>query len=134
VTFSVAVNDSDAENRLNVTSVTITQAPAHGTVTVNADATVTYVHDGAEVATDTLKYTVKDLDGLTSNEATVTVNVFPVNDAPVANPDTYNINQGDTLSASVLGNDVDAEGDSLRIVSASAQSGGWRPRSGVKVA
>jgi large repetitive protein len=123
VTFSVAVNDSDAENRLNVTSVTITAAPAHGTATVNADGTVTYVHDGAEVATDTFKYTVTDLDGLTSNEATVTLNVLPVDDAPVANTDTYNINQGDTLTASVLGNDVDAEGDSLHIVSASTPSG-----------
>ena len=116
VSFFVAVDDADAENRLDHTSVTITQQPTHGTLTVDADGSVNYVHNGDEDATDTFKYTVNDLDGATSNEATVTVTAFPVDDAPVAVADVATVGEGGTQTIAVTANDVDAE-DNLDLAS-----------------
>ena len=47
-----------------------------------------------------------------SNVATVTITVTPVNDAPVAVNDSYNVNEDGTLNVAapgVLANDTDAD-------------------------
>jgi hypothetical protein len=56
-------NVVDPEGQLDRSSVTITEPPAHGTVTPNGDGTVTYVHDGSATATDTFRGTIKDIAG-----------------------------------------------------------------------
>src|SRR5204862_966462 len=68
-----------------------------------------------QTATDSFAYTVADSAGATST-ATVTVTITGVNDAPVANADSYATNE-DTdlvvLAAGILVNDTDTDGDSL---------------------
>jgi hypothetical protein len=78
VTFSVTGNDVDADGSIDVTSVVITtglNTQRGGEVVENGDGTVTFTPKNGFRGTDTFKYTVDDNLGLTSNEATVRVNV-----------------------------------------------------------
>ncbi|MGD9040807.1 MAG: Ig-like domain-containing protein, partial [Desulfobacteraceae bacterium] len=114
-------NDTDADlpgdtltvNAVNGAGGNVGNATAttHGTVTLNADGSYTYVHDGSENFTDSFTYTV--FDGVnTSAQATVDITITPVNDnVPVANDDTGTVAEGGTLNepvSGVLGNDTDA--------------------------
>ncbi|HQR06989.1 MAG TPA: Ig-like domain-containing protein [Gemmatales bacterium] len=110
VTVKVASNDTDSDGTLDLTSIVITQQPAHGSLVVNNDGTVKYTHDGSETTTDSFKYTIKDNVGATSNAATVTITVTAVNDAPVATDDTSTVAEGGTVIINVAGNDTDADG------------------------
>ncbi len=81
VTFAPLANDADIDgDGLTVTAAT---QPGHGTVMVNADGTLTYSPATDFFGTDTFTYTVCDGAGGCS-QATVTVIVAPVNDAPVS--------------------------------------------------
>src|SRR5690606_38574652 len=60
---------------------------------------------------DSFSYTVNDVNGASYNIANVTINVTPVNDAPVAvNDGPFTTNEDTPLNISVLANDTDAEG------------------------
>ncbi|MBJ9987004.1 tandem-95 repeat protein, partial [Acinetobacter sp. S40] len=113
---SVLSNDSDAENDL--LSAVLVSGPAHGSLTLNADGTFSYVHDGSESTSDSFSYKANDgtADG---NTVTVQINVTPVNDAPVAVADTNTTAEDTTLTVSVsnglLSNDTDVEGDTLNV-------------------
>src|SRR4029077_17782770 len=86
--IDLATNDTDSDGTLDLTTIAITQQPAHGTLVIHNDGTVTYTHDGSETTADSFKYTVKDNDGARSNEASVALTINPINDPPVANDDT----------------------------------------------
>ncbi len=76
--FNVLANDSDADGTLNVGSVKITKSPNKGgSVTVNANGTVSYTPARSYSGTESFSYTVKDNGGATSNTASVTVTVAP---------------------------------------------------------
>jgi hypothetical protein len=109
VVIAVKGNDTDAEDGTPAGVVTIVGAPANGTVTVNANGTVSYVHDGSETTSDSFTYTVTDSNGVVSNTATVNITVNPVNDPPVATNDTATVDEGNTVVIAVKGNDTDAE-------------------------
>ncbi|WP_103103015.1 retention module-containing protein, partial [Pseudomonas sp. LFM046] len=109
VNISVANNDSDADDGLDLTSITVTSGPANGTLTVNADGTVSYQHNGSETTADSFTYTIKDQSGAESNPVTVSIGVTPVNDAPVAVADTATVNEGGSVNINVAGNDSDAD-------------------------
>ena len=63
-------------------------------------------------------YTAVDPGGRSSS-ATVTVTVTPVNDPPVAAPDTATTQSGTAVVVDVLANDTDVDGDSLTVVQSS---------------
>jgi serine protease AprX len=76
VRIVVLANDSDPEGRLDATSVTITNAPDKGgAASVNADGSLSYVPQLKFRGKETLRYSVLDNAGATSNVATVTVTV-----------------------------------------------------------
>ncbi|MFC1980932.1 Ig-like domain-containing protein [Chloroflexota bacterium] len=106
-------NDSDPDSD-PLTSVSVTN-PDNGAVTLNSDGSFTYTPDANWNGTDTFTY--KANDGMAySNIATVTITVKAVNDAPVANNDSYSTSEGTVLTVAapgVLGNDSDPDGDSL---------------------
>ena len=84
--------------------------PTNGTVTLNADGSFTFTHDGSD-GDGSFTYKVKDAGGNISNTATVTIDT-PFNAPPVANPNGYVVDAGGTLTVpapGVLGNDTDAE-------------------------
>ncbi len=109
--INVAANDSDSDGPLDLTSIVIIQQPTFGTLTVNNDGTVTYIHDGSETTTDSFRYTIEDASGTVSNEATVNLTINPVSDTPIANPDSQTVNDGESVIINVAGNDTDAEGN-----------------------
>ena len=93
-------------------------------VTLNANGSFTYKPNGAfegldtgESATDSFKYKASD-GTATSNEATVTITITGVNDAPVAMNDTGTTNEDTNLSVAapgVLGNDTDADVETITV-------------------
>jgi len=112
ITFSVTGNDTDVDGNgtIDVMSV-VASDPANGTVADNDDGTVTYTPDLDFNGVDTFTYTVDDDDPATSNVATVTVNVTPVNDPPVANDDVATTDEDTPITFSVTVNDTDADGN-----------------------
>ncbi len=75
--LNLAINDTDSENQLDLTSIVIVAAPTQGTLVVNTDGTVSYTSTaGTTAATDTFTYTIKDQLGLVSNLGTVTINLI----------------------------------------------------------
>ncbi|EKO3871020.1 tandem-95 repeat protein, partial [Vibrio harveyi] len=115
VSIDVLANDQDADSdSLSIESATV---PAEqGTVEIidgkliftpaedfNGEATVTYVVT----------------DGALTDEATVTVTVNPINDAPVAVNDTVTTDEDTAVTIDVLSNDSDPENDTLTITAAS---------------
>jgi hypothetical protein len=106
LTDSVAGNDTDTEGDATYALET---GPANGSVTVNPDGTFSYTPDADFSGTDSFTYSLGD--GEFSTEATVSVTIDPVNDAPVATDDSFTIAEDTVLSGSVAGNDTDTEGD-----------------------
>ena len=70
-----------------------------------------------------ITYTVSD--GTLTDTATVDITVTPVNDDPLANPDTAaGLEDGGDVTGTVLGNDSDPEGDTLTVTAASVDVDG----------
>jgi len=98
-------------------TVQIVTAPAHGTATVNANGTVRYTPAQNYNGPDSFSYRLND-GTLNSNNATVSITVNPVNDAPVAANNNYATNENTQLVIGVpgvLGNDSDVDGPSLTV-------------------
>ena len=89
---------------------------ANGTLSLNQNGSFTYQHNGTENYTDSFVYRLYDGE-FYSSLTTVTINVAPVNDAPVAIADSYSgISEGEgriVAAPGVLSNDTDAEGSLL---------------------
>ena len=65
-----------------------------------------------------VEVTADDNTGNTTAQS-INVTVDPVNDVPIATPDSYSLDQDSTLSVTapgVLGNDLDVDGDSDRVL------------------
>ena len=108
--IAVLANDTDPDgDTLAVTGVT---DPPHGGASANANGTIHYVPDPDYFGDDSFGYTISDGRGGTSS-ATVTVQVAPVNDAPVAVDDAATTNEDTAVDVAVLANDTDVDGDAL---------------------
>ncbi|HHX8435734.1 TPA: tandem-95 repeat protein [Vibrio diabolicus] len=114
--INVLVNDT-FEGTDKVVSLDTDNGPKNGTVIVNNDGTITYTPDDNYVGKDTFTYIVTS--GGVSESTTVTVNVTPVNDAPVATNDNAVTDEDTPVTIDVLPNDTDVDGDKLSIESAS---------------
>ncbi|MCC4221981.1 Ig-like domain-containing protein [Vibrio campbellii] len=115
IIIDVLANDEDADSEnLFIESATVPEE--QGTVEIedgqliftpaedfNGDAEITYVVS----------------DGELEDEASVTVTVNPLNDAPVANDDSAVTDEDTPVTIDVLPNDTDVDGDTLTIVNAS---------------
>ena len=134
--FAITLQGTDADN--DTLHFVITTLPSLGTLHqttdgITLDATITSVpalvlDAGARViyrppsdrhglAMSTFQFAASD-GKATSTPATATIDVLPVNDAPVARADTRMVTPGQILSpVRVLVNDFDVDGDPLRITS-----------------
>jgi len=70
----------------NAAQISIVNQPTHGSITINADGTISYVPAAHFYDTDSFTYTTT-VDGRVSNQATVSLNVRHVNHAPVVSTD-----------------------------------------------
>jgi len=120
VLIDVLNNDDDIDGD-TLTIVSVTDGSG-GTVVIE-NGHVKYTPDADFVGTDTFTYTVEDGNGGTDT-ATVTVEVTPVNDAPVANTDNVDTNEDTPVVIDVLANDDDVDGDTLTIDSVTDGSHG----------
>ncbi|MCG8404095.1 MAG: Ig-like domain-containing protein [Phycisphaerales bacterium] len=107
IAITVLANDNPGpDGNLDPTSVTVTVAPANGTATPNAAGVIEYIPNPNFNGADTFTYQVCD-DGIPlpalCDTAVVNVNVIPVNDPPVANPDTNKLME-DAMPNAVTGN------------------------------
>ncbi|MFT4924681.1 MAG: hypothetical protein ACI8WB_000764 [Phenylobacterium sp.] len=104
-------NDSDSDGTLVASSVVIISQPTNGTVIVNSDGTLAYTPNANFFGNDSLSYTVQDNGGATSFEATVSIAVNSVNDAPVTTNDTIRVvDLTSTQILNVIANDDDVDG------------------------
>ena len=111
VTLSILSNDIPPTGGLDPASIVFVDLPTNGTIVKNANGTVSYSHTGNENTSDVFRYTVKGTNGIVSNEATVSITIVPVNDAPVANNDTaVGLFQG-IANIPILSNDTDVDGN-----------------------
>jgi gliding motility-associated-like protein len=114
---TVLGNDSDPENdELTVSTTPVTDVQ-NGTLVLNADGTYIYTPDNNFFGEDSFVYEVCDNGAPQEcSQATVTITVKSVNDAPVAQDDAGETNKNEVLNgASLLGNDTDPDGDKLTI-------------------
>ncbi|MBD6961655.1 tandem-95 repeat protein, partial [Vibrio parahaemolyticus] len=100
-----------------VVSLDTNNGPANGTVSVNPDGSVTYTPNDNYHGADSFTYIVTS--GGVSESTTVSVDVTPVNDAPVAKDDIATTQEDTAVTIDVLPNDSDVDGDKLSIESAS---------------
>jgi hypothetical protein len=110
--IDVLLNDTDADGTLNATSVTVVNAPANGTTSVDTvTGAITYTPNAAFVGIDSFTYTVLDNLGAVSNVAIVRVEVTAiVNAGPVAADDTSSTTQNTSVVINIIANDTDADG------------------------
>ncbi|EHJ9979012.1 tandem-95 repeat protein [Vibrio parahaemolyticus] len=105
------------EGNDKVVSLDTNNGPVNGTVSVNPDGSVTYTPNDNYHGTDSFTYIVTS--GGVSESTTVSVDVTPVNDAPVAKDDIATTQEDTAVTIDVLPNDSDVDGDKLSIESAS---------------
>ncbi len=109
VDINVLGNDTDADG--DALSISGTPTALHGTVSVNGDGTLHYTPNAGYTGADTISYTVTDGTLSDGGQVAVTVN----DTAPVAVDDTASTSKGAAVDINVLGNDTDADGDTLSI-------------------
>jgi uncharacterized protein (DUF1800 family) len=144
VIINVLENDKDANS--DPLKVTNLSSPAHGRVTLQADGTILYQHDGSVTTHDQFTYTAFD-GAIESKPATVAITIHLEEDAPgedivddgeesptptptptptpppaqenrrpVAQADQFQVDLGESLTVNLTQNDQDPDGDQLQIV------------------
>ncbi|MEO1267318.1 MAG: cadherin-like domain-containing protein [Myxococcota bacterium] len=125
----VLANDTDVDlgDTLDATSVS---SASSGTLNLNTN-TGAFSYEPEQDFNGTVTFTYRVTDGslTSSNTATVTITVSPINDAPIATGETYNATEETLLSINtangVLDNDVDPDtGDDLDVEIVSDVSNG----------
>jgi large repetitive protein len=124
VAEGVLNNDLDADGDPLLVSLVTTVS--HGSLNLNANGSFVYTPAADYRGMDTFTYRASDAEA-ESNVATVTITVTPVNDPPLARPDSYATAEGVAISitaSGILENDLDVEGDPLTAVLVSPPSHG----------
>ena len=108
-----SANDVDGDV-LTATGLTITAGS--GTLVDNGDGTWSYTSAANDDSTVSFSYDVTDGNALVAN--TATLDITPVNDAPVAADDSFATSEDNSLRIStidLLANDSDVDGDTLTV-------------------
>ncbi len=109
VSGNVLTNDSDADG--NPLSASVVTGPTHGSLSLAGSGAFTYTPNANFNGSDSFSYAASD--GAASTNANVGITVVPVNDAPVAQDDSAEVNQKSSVVIPVLGNDSDVDSNSL---------------------
>ncbi len=124
----IQVNLSGSDVDGSVTGFTLGSLPANGTLYANANGgtalkagdsvtgPVYFVPTRDWNGTTTFEYSAIDNDGAVSTEtATATITIAPVNDRPVGVNDRVTLDEDTTATGNVLSNDRDVDGDALTV-------------------
>src|SRR5690606_598924 len=116
VVIDVVANDTDTDGTIDPATVDLNPGMggiqdsftnAAGTWSVDASGNVTYLPAVGFSGLATATYRVNDDEGVTSNVATISVDV---NDSPVANDDSESTNEDNSVSFDIVANDTDSDG------------------------
>lgn len=137
VTGNVLANDDDPEgDALTVAAVNGVAGNVATQIVLNSGALLTINANGdfsldpngalealgtGDSQVETVTYTADDGFG-GQDDATLTITITGVNDAPVAGDDAFTTTEDDAFSGSLLGNDVDADGDALTVAAVNGQA------------
>jgi large repetitive protein len=121
LTGNVSGNDTDDDAA--ALTYSLVTPPASGTFVLNSNGTFTYTPAANYNGTITLVYSACDNQSLCDN-ATVTITVSPINDAPVAVDDSYSTDEEINLSGTVAPNDFDIDSSTLTYSFISTTAGG----------
>jgi len=115
IVVEVLANDADPDGNLAPSTLTICSGPENGVLYVDASSgLIAYTPAANYWGIDSFTYTIRDDDGMVSNEAMVTITVNPVNDAPVLYvADDKTLAEGSILSFMVDAYDPDLPFDTL---------------------
>ncbi|WP_318499258.1 retention module-containing protein [Photobacterium leiognathi] len=122
ITVDLTKNDSDVDGdkltvkEINGTSLTggeQTIVVDNGKIVIAHDGGMTFVPSDNYHGDVTVPYTITDGDKTATS--TVTIHVTPVNDAPVANPDSFTTDEDTSITVDLIKNDSDVDGDKLTI-------------------
>jgi len=133
--YGVLANDYDVDG--NTLTAVLVSGPSNGTLTLNANGTFTYTHNGGSSNSDSFTYRANDGLG-NSNLATVSITIVGgPNTPPTGVADSYTLAEGGTLVANdangtipgtnnngVLVNDTDPENNPLTAVLVSGPTHG----------
>lgn len=112
VLLQVELAGADADG--DALSFIVVQPPSHGTL-IGTVPNLTYVPHGDFNGADS--FTFRSFDGSDmSAVATISLEVLPVNDAPVATAQSLSVRHGNTLPIELSGSDVDGDSLTYRIV------------------
>ncbi len=110
--LDVLVNDSDPDS--DPLAIVAVVQPAHGSVTIAPDGTLTYTPYNGYVGPDAFTYTITDGRGGFS-EALVELEVTSDNSAPALTDDRATTPEDTAVLVVVLANDGDPDGDALDV-------------------
>jgi hypothetical protein len=119
----LTANDSDIDG--NPLAVTAVSNFTNGTAVRNANGSVTFTPAANFFGTAGYDYTVSD--GTSTDIGRVTVNVTPLNDAPIAGDSTASTGQDTPVTlaeSTLLANDIDVDGPALTVTAATGATNG----------
>ena len=110
VTGNIAPNAADADGNLNPNSFGVTDSPKNGTIVMNPNGTFVYTPKPNFTGVDSVHYKVCDSTNLCTT-STLIFNISPINDAPNLTNSTPTLQEDLPLTASVLLNAFDVDGN-----------------------
>lgn len=123
---SLIDNDSAAEGSSFTIDTNPVVLPSNGTVVINTDGTFSYTPNVNFNGVDVFTYQIVSPEGLAA-QASVSIEVNPINDAPIATRDSFEID-GDVLTVSapgLLNNDSDIDSNELTVVTTPVSAPGF---------
>lgn len=118
---AAGVLTNDVDTYPGTLTAILVSGVSHGTLNFSTNGSFTYIPNTNYNGSDSFTYQASD--GLiTGNVATVTINITPVNDPPIAVNDTVTTLEDTSVTINVLANDSDVEGP-LAVISVTTTNG-----------
>lgn len=115
IVIDVLANDSD-DGALDRTALALVAPPSHGTAVVQPETgTIVYMPTAGYTGTDLFSYTVKDDEGASSDEESVTITITEYSQDPVAEADHVQVDEDTPATIAVLANDSMPEQDTVEL-------------------
>ena len=110
VSIPVLANDIDIDNTWVGATLIVSGNPSHGTaVAESSTGHIVFTPEQNYFGNDSFSYQIKDAQSAFSNLVSVTIEVTPVNDPPIANDDVATTAEEMALGIDVLANDTDVD-------------------------